>query len=108
MLVNCVAYQKGEKVADIERQDISAHLKRPDSFVWVALYEPDDAELCAMQEQFGLHELAVEDARSGHQRPKIEEYGQQLFVVLHTVELDGAKFHVGEVDIFVGANYVLS
>ena len=62
----------------------------------------------AMQEQFGLHELAVEDARNGHQRPKIEEYGQSLFVVLHTVELDGPQLHVGEVDIFVGANYVLS
>ena len=108
MLVNCVAYQKGEKVADIDRQDISEHLKRPDSFVWVALYEPDDAELTAMQEQFGLHELAVDDARNGHQRPKIEEYGQSLFVVLHTVELDGKQLHVGEVDIFVGANYVLS
>jgi magnesium transporter len=108
MLVNCVAYQQGEKVADIERQEISERLKQPGSFVWVALFEPDDAELTAMQEQFGLHELAVDDARNGHQRPKIEEYGQSLFVVLHTVELDGPQLHVGEVDIFVGANYVLS
>jgi magnesium transporter len=108
MLVNCVAYQKGAKVADIDREDIGKRLKQPDSFVWVALYEPDDAELTAMQEQFGLHELAVDDARNGHQRPKIEEYGQSLFVVLHTVELDGMQLHVGEVDIFVGANYVLS
>jgi magnesium transporter len=108
MLVNCVAYQKGRKVADIAREQIAEHLKQPDSFVWVALYEPDDEELSAMQQQFGLHELAVDDARTGHQRPKIEEYGQSLFVVLHTVELDGTQLLVGEVDVFVGTNYILS
>ena len=61
-----------------------------------------------MQREFGLHELAVEDARHGHQRPKIEEYGDSLFAVLHTVEIDGDELKVGEVDIFVGKNYVLS
>lgn len=108
MLVNCVAYQDGQKVIDIARHEIGEYVKRPDCFVWVALYEPDETELTAMQEQFCLHELAVEDARNGHQRPKIEEYGQSLFVVLHTVEMEGAGLHIGEVAIFVGANYVLS
>ena len=62
-----------------------------------------------MQEEFDLHELAVEDARHGHQRPKIEEYGDSLFVVLHTVEFTPTdEIKVGEVDIFVGRNYVLS
>jgi magnesium transporter len=83
-------------------------VKRPDCFVWVALYEPDPGELEAMQEEFGLHELAVDDAQTGHQRPKIEEYGNSLFVVLHTVELEGKSLRVGEVDIFAGPNYVLS
>src|SRR5678816_2032441 len=55
-----------------------------------------------------LHPLAVEDARHGHQRPKIEEYGDQLFVVLHTVEVGGDELSVGEVAIFVGRNFVLS
>ncbi len=108
MLINCVAYQNGRKLADIARSAISEYVKRPDCFVWVALYEPDPGELEAMQEEFGLHELAVDDAQTGHQRPKIEEYDNSLFVVLHTVELEGKELRVGEVDIFAGSNYVLS
>jgi magnesium transporter len=61
-----------------------------------------------MRGQFDLHPLAVEDARHGHQRPKIEEYGDQIFVVLHTVEVAGDELHTGEVDIFAGRNFVLS
>jgi len=108
MLVNCVAYQEGKKLADIDRKDIHLHLKQPGTFVWVALRDADAAELEEMQEEFGLHELAVEDARHGHQRPKIEEYGDSLFVVLHVVEQSGEELNVGEVDVFVGRNYVLS
>jgi magnesium transporter len=61
-----------------------------------------------MQQVFGLHELAVEDAQHGHQRPKIEEYGESLFVVLHMIEFAGDELVVGETEIFVGRNYVLS
>ena len=83
MLVNCVAYQEGRKLADIPKEDISEYLKQPGCFVWVALKDPSPAELDEMREEFSLHELAVDDARSGHQRPKIEEYGDSLFAVLH-------------------------
>ena len=72
------------------------------------LKDPTPDELEEMREEFGLHELAVEDARHGHQRPKIEEYGNSLFAVLQTVEIKEAELHVGEVDIFVGPNYILS
>ena len=61
-----------------------------------------------MQEEFDLPDLAVEDARHGHQRPKIEEYGDSLFAVLQAVEMRDDELHVGEIDIFVGPNYVLS
>jgi magnesium transporter len=108
MLINCAAYQEGRKLADIQPEKIHEYVRRPDCFVWVALYEPTAEELETMQREFGLHELAVEDARHGHQRPKIEEYGDSLFVVLHTVELAGDELKVGEVDIFAGPNYVLS
>jgi magnesium transporter len=108
MLINCAAYENGRKLADIARNEISEYLKRPGCFVWVALYEPELGELEAMQEEFDLHELAVDDAQTGHQRPKIEEYGDSLFVVLHTVELEGKELRVGEVDVFAGANYILS
>ncbi len=108
MLVNCVAYQQGHKVADIPKEDISEYLKKPDCFVWVALKDPTAAELDEMKEEFDLHELAVEDARSGHQRPKIEEYGDSLFAVVKMIDPVDDELHVGETDIFVGHNYVLS
>jgi magnesium transporter len=108
MLINCVAYQEGKKLADISVEAISDYIQIPDCFVWVALADPEASELSVMQEEFGLHELAVEDARRGNQRPKVEEYGDSLFVVVRTVELDGDRLHTGELDIFVAANYVLS
>jgi magnesium transporter len=108
MLINCVAYQEGKKLSDITVEAISDYIQIPDTFVWVALREPENAELATMQEEFGLHELAVEDAMRGNQRPKIEEYGESLFVVVQTVELAGDELNVGEVDIFVAQNYVLS
>ena len=113
MLISCVAYQNGRKLADIPIEDISEYVSRPDCFVWVALFEPTNAELDEMAEEFNLHELAVEDARHGHQRPKIEEYGDSLFAVIHTVENSANtatpdELHLGEVDVFVGVNYVLS
>ena len=108
MLINCVAYQDGKKLADIPTEDISDYVGRPDCFVWVALRDAEPDELTQMQHEFGLHELAVEDARRGHQRPKIEEYGESLFTVVKTVELVDGELVLGEVDIFVGKNYVLS
>ena len=108
MLVNCVAYQDGRKLADIDKREISTYLAKAGTFVWVALRDPGGEELAEMQEEFDLHPLAVEDARVGHQRPKIEEYGDSLFVVLHTIEVAGGELKVGELDIFVGRNYVLS
>jgi magnesium transporter len=109
MLINCVAYQDGSKLADLRIEEISDYISRPGCFVWVALRDASPEELETMRAEFGLHELAVEDALHGHQRPKIEEYGASIFVVLQLVELaaDGG-LHVGEVDVFVGSNYVLS
>ena len=108
MLVNCVAYQRGQKVADIPISDIRRHLAEPDCFVWVALKDPELAELERLQEEFHLHELAVEDASRGHQRPKIEEYGTSIFVVLHMIEAKSDELRIGEVAIFVGPQYVIS
>src|SRR5216117_2648751 len=108
MLVNCVAYEDGRKLADIEKNQIRGYFARPGCFVWVALKDAAEAELAEMQEEFDLHPLAVEDARHGHQRPKLEEYGHSLFVVLNTIEVMGDELRAGELDIFVGRNYVLS
>ena len=109
MLINCVAYEDGRKLADIPVPDISDYLLRPNCIVWVALRDASNDELAQMQEEFGLHDLAVEDARHGHQRPKVEEYDDVVFVVAHTLELDALdQLQVGEIDIFAGRNFVLS
>jgi magnesium transporter len=108
MLINCSVYREGRKEADIRPEDIGEYLHRPGTFVWVALKDPGPGELAAMEHEFDLHELAIEDARHGHQRPKVEEYDDQLFVVMHTVEMVEGSLHVGEVDVFVGPNFVLS
>jgi magnesium transporter len=108
MLINCVAYQNGLKLADLSIEEIGDYLGRKDCFVWVALRDATDAELKKMQVEFGLHDLAVEDASHGHQRPKIEEYGDTLFVVMHLVEVVHPNLSVGEVSIFTGRNFILS
>jgi len=108
MLINCVAYQNGVKQADLSVAEISDYLERPDCLVWVALKDTSDVELLQMQEKFDLHDLAIEDARHGHQRPKVEEYGDTLFVVMHIVDIENGELSVGEVCIFVGKNFILS
>lgn len=108
MLVNSVAYKDGKKIADVAREDIHTYLARNDCIVWVAVRDPSPQELDQLEEQFNLHPLAIEDAHHGHQRPKFEEYGDSLFFVMHMIEPDGDELRVGEVNIFVGRNYVLS
>jgi magnesium transporter len=109
MLINCVAYQDGRKLADIDKRQISEYLARPGCFVWVALREPSEGELEEMREEFDLHPLAVEDASHGHQRPKIEEYSDSLFAVMTITELTPTdELKLGEMNVFVGRNYILS
>ena len=111
MLITCVVYEDGSKLADIPVSRISEYLSLPKCFVWVALQDATPAELMELQQEFDLHPLAVEDAQNGHQRPKVEEYGDSIFTVLHLLEFgDGPtpELNVGEVDVFVGRNYVVS
>lgn len=108
MVVNCAAYADGCRVANIPIEDISEALKVPGRFVWVGLHEPDEALLRQVQKEFGLHDLAVEDALRAHQRPKLEEYGQGLFVVLRTAQMQDDRIVLGETHIFVGPRYVVS
>ena len=108
MIVNCVAYDRGQKLSDIPLTDVRSHLSRRDCFVWVALKDPEPSELALLQEEFALHELAIEDAQKGHQRPKIEEYGSALFIVLKLVEYVDGELQTGELSIFVGPQYIVS
>ena len=108
MLVNCAVYENGRKLSDITRAEIHGHIGQPGRFVWVALKDATPEELEEMRVQFELHPLAVEDALHGHQRPKVEEYGDCLFVVMRTVDMKGGELHEGEINVFVGSDYVLS
>jgi magnesium transporter len=108
MLINCVAYQEGKKLKDITIEDISDYLLIPGCFVWVALQDASLLELEKMREEFDLHPLAVEDSWHSHQRPKVDEYGDSVFAVMQLVKLSGDEVNLGEVDVFVGLNYVLS
>ena len=108
MLINCAVYQEGQKLSDIPVEDISNWLAKPGCLTWVALRDASLAEMTQMQEEFNLHPLAIEDATHGHQRPKIEEYGDIVFVVMHLLEVHQDEILVGEVAIFVGPNFVLS
>lgn len=112
MLINCVVYEDGTKLADIPVARIGEYISLPRCFVWVALHDPSPSDMDEVQQAFNLHPLAVEDAQNGHQRPKVEEYGDSLFVVLHLPDADAqdqrAAMQVGELDVFVGRNYVVS
>ena len=87
MLVNCVACHRGQKLSDIPLGEVRSHLLRPGCFVWVALKDPQPEALASLRDEFGLHELAVEDAQKGHQRPKIDQYGSIAVMVLIDIYL---------------------
>ena len=109
-LVTSVAYAAGLRLGEVSIPDISEVLKQPGRFVWVGLFEPDDEMLAEIQQEFSLHDLAIEDAARAHQRPKLERYGDSIFVVLRTAHLDSATGGIdyGETHVFVGANYIVS
>jgi magnesium transporter len=108
-LVNCAVYDAdGRRLPPIELDAISDVLARGDGFVWVGLHEPGPDLLDKMQEEFGLHDLAVEDAAHAHQRPKIEVYGDSLFIAVHTAQLVDGHIEFGETHIFLGRDYLLT
>ena len=107
-VVNCIAYQHGKSLGVITIEDISEVLKQDGVFVWVGLHEPDEPLLRKIQEEFCLHELAIEDAHVAHQRPKLEEYGESLFIVLKTAQLVDDTIAFGETHIFVGKRFIVT
>ncbi|QEE23837.1 magnesium and cobalt transport protein CorA [Rhodanobacter glycinis] len=109
MVVNCVAYRTdGTRSGDISIDAISDVLKEPDTFVWVGLHEPDESLLLKLQDEFDLHDLAIEDAQSAHQRTKIEAYGDSLFIVVQTAQLVNGNLAFGETHIFLGPRYLVT
>lgn len=109
-IVNSAAYCEGRRVADVEIKDIGRVLSDRDRFIWIGLHEPDEALLREVQREFGLHDLAIEDAHRAHQRPKLERYGDALFIALRTAQRDRETRRIvfGETHIFVGSQYLVS
>jgi len=108
MVMKCMAYQHGISIGNVVIEDISEVLKREHTFVWLGLREANGKLLAKIQQEFGLHELAIEDACSAHQRPKIEEYGDSLFIVLHTAHLGKERVEFGETHIFMGPRFLVT
>jgi magnesium transporter len=111
MILDCAVYEDGRRGAGaLALADAGAACKRDGSFVWIGVYEPEEEEFDAIAREFGLHELAVEDAVDAHQRPKLELYGDTLFMVLKTIryvpgvdEIEG-----GEILLFVHRDFVVT
>jgi len=108
MVMKCVAYQNGVSIGDVTIEDISEVLKLEHTFVWLGLLEANTELLAKIQEEFGLHELAIEDACVAHQRPKIEEFGDSIFIVLHTAHLVEKSVEFGETHIFMGPRFLVT
>jgi len=110
MIVDSAAYEAGCRVADVALDRVGEWAKRDGAFVWVGLFEPTEEELRTVQGQLCLHDLAIEDAHQAHQRPKVEEYGDGLFMVLRTVRWNDEKRTIerGETHVFLGPRYVVS
>ena len=106
-VINCVAYEGGRRRAEMDLAD-ACPSEVDGSFVWVGLHEPTPEMLRTVQQRFGLHDLAVEDALVAHQRPKIEVYGRSVFIALRTAQLIDKKVQFGETHIFAGRGYVVT
>jgi magnesium transporter len=109
-IIDSAAYEGGVRVQNVTLDQIRGVLHESNRFVWLGLFEPDDGLLRRIQQEFKLHDLAVEDALKAHQRPKLEQYHDSLFVVLRTAHLGGTPptLEFGETHLFVGRNYVVT
>ncbi len=105
-------YRDGRLLSNVDLAAVSLNLEKKEDFVWIGLHEPDDATLAMVQKQFGLHELAVEDALDARHLPKMENYGDHLFVVARTLHLEGedneARIGYGNSAIFVGRQFIIT
>jgi magnesium transporter len=107
-VVAAAAYSAGKKITDIQIQDGRKWACQKGHFVWIGLEEPDAATLALLQAEFGLHELAIEDALERHSRPKLETFGDALFIVTYSPVRRNRKLEFIETHIFAGKGYVIT
>jgi magnesium transporter len=107
-VVAAAVYAGGRRVAEIPVSEAGEWSRKPGHVVWIGLHEPTLDLLRRLQAEFGLHDLAIEDALKAHQRPKLEQYGDALFVVARTAQMEGGHIAFGETHLFAGLGYVVS
>jgi magnesium transporter len=107
-LVAAYLYRKGKRVETVSLDQKIACSKDRSEFVWIGLLEPSAEELRALQKNYNLHPLAVEDALKANQLPKVDIYGDQLFVMARTAHLEGDAIVYGETGIFVGESHIIT
>jgi magnesium transporter len=107
-VVAASVYASGRRILDISIEDAGVWSKKPHHVVWIGLHEPDKTLLERVAAQLDLHPLAIEDASKAHQQPKVEQYGDALFVVARTAQIVDDQIAFGETHIFVGKGYVVS
>ncbi|WP_339482258.1 MULTISPECIES: magnesium and cobalt transport protein CorA [unclassified Pseudomonas] len=107
-VVAAAVYSAGKKVTNITLDEGSAWAAKPGHFVWIGLEEPSALELTNLQRQFNLHELAIEDAMEKHSRPKLETFGDALFIVTYSPIRKEGKLQFIETHIFAGKGYIIT
>ena len=107
-VVAAAVYQNGRRLRDIEVEEAGEWRNQENVVIWIGLHEPDEQLLRQVQREFDLHDLAIEDAGKAHQRPKLEIYGDAIFVVARTAHMVGDEIAFGETHLFVGRGYVVS
>jgi magnesium transporter len=107
-VVNSAVYTGGRKIADVPIEEAGEWSKKPGHVVWIGLFEPSEDLLERVQRQFDLHPLAIEDAAKAHQHPKLEQYGEGVFIVARTAQMVEGRIAFGETHLFVGRGYVVS
>jgi len=107
-LMAATVYSGGRRVRDIRVEEAHEWAAKPGHMVWIELHEPSYELLSRIQAQFGLHDLAIEDAGKSHNNPKIEMYGDGIFIVARTAQLVDGRIAFGETHIFVGRGYVVT
>lgn len=110
MIIDCAIYDDGvRRPGEYPTVGVREAASKPGSFVWIGLYEPTAQEFDEVRAEFDLHELAVEDATKAHQRPKLEVYGNSLFVVLKTARYKDIEEEIefGEIQLFVGDSFAV-
>lgn len=101
-------YHDGRVVRDIDLAEVIPQLEKPNDFIWIGLHGTDDGALKKIQDHFGLHPLAVEDALDPRHLPKMDIYGDHLFLVIRTLHLDQDQIVYGNTAIFVGRQFVIT